>query len=250
MKYQNTARFRFYHNLNDFLPEKKRRVFFEVEFIGNPSIKDTIESLNVPHTEVDLIIANGKPVNFEYQLKDNDWISVYPEFKTLELPYDVHLIKKPSGIPKFICDVQLGKLAKYLRLLGFDTLYDVNYKSEDLIRIANNEGRIILTRCIGLLKNHNVSCGYWIRSENPIEQLIQILSQLELIGLMNPFNRCSLCNGTLETADKNLIEDELLSDTKKYFDEFYICNKCKKIYWKGSHFKRINEFIQGIRKSI
>ncbi|MCX7832713.1 MAG: Mut7-C ubiquitin/RNAse domain-containing protein [Ignavibacteria bacterium] len=250
MKYLNTAKFRFYHNLNDFLPEKRRRVVFEVEFIGNPAIKDTIESLNVPHTEVDLLIVNGNPVNFNYKLKDGDSISIYPEFKSLELPQEMHLKKKIDGVPKFICDVQLGKLAKYLRILGFDTLYDNNYKPEDIIKLSLDDNRIILTRSITLLKNHRISIGYWVRSENPVEQLIQILSQLELIELITPFNRCSVCNGELETADKKLIENDLLNDTKKYFDEFFLCSNCKKVYWKGSHFKRINEFIQGIRKSI
>ncbi len=250
MKSLNSATFRFYYNLNDFLPEKNRRVSFEVNFTGTPSVKDSIESLNVPHTEVDLIIANGIPVGFDYKLKDGDFISVYPEFKTISLPEEIHLLRKQEGTPKFICDVQLGKLAKYLRFLGFDTLYNRQYEPTEITKIAEQEKRIFLTRSIPLLKNHRITTGYWIRSENPILQLIQILSQLELVDEITPFKRCSVCNGTLEIVDKKLIEDDLLPYTKKYFDEFYICNSCKKIYWQGSHFKRINEFIQGIRKSI
>ncbi len=250
MKYFNSASFRFYHSLNDFLPENKRRVPFEIKFFGNPSVKDTIESLNVPHTEIDLIIANGTPVDFKYKLKDRDYISVYPEFKKIILHDKLHLLKKTEGKLKFICDVQLGKLAKYLRLLGFDTLYSNNFKAEEIIKQSKEEERIILTRSILLLKNNEVRFGYWIRSENPIEQLIQILIQLDLISELNPFKRCSLCNGELVKVDKELIEDELLSGTKKYFDEFYLCNKCKKIYWQGSHYKRINGFFQEIRKSL
>lgn len=250
MKYFNSASFRFYHSLNDFLPENKRWVPFEIEFFGNPSVKDKIESLNVPHTEIDLIIANGIPVDFKYKLKDGDYISVYPEFKKIILPDKFHLLKKPEGNLKFICDVQLGKLAKYLRLLGFDTLYSNNFKTEEIIKQSNEEERIILTRSILLLKNNKVQFGYWIRSENPVEQLIQILIQLELISELNPFKKCSLCNGELVKVDKELIKDELLSETKKYFDKFYICNKCKKIYWQGSHYKRINIFFQEIRKSL
>lgn len=250
MKPFNTAKVRLYYNLNDFLPAEKRRKLLTVNFIGNPVIKDIIESLNIPHTEVDLILSNGNPVNFEYKLKDSDYISVYPEFKSLDLPEEFHLIKKYKGGHKFICDSHLGKLARYLRLFGFDTLYNRNINTDNIIRLANEESRTVLTRSILLLKNSNILSGYWIRSENPLEQLIQVLSQLELMKEINPLKRCIVCNGVLEKVDKEKIENELLPEIKKHFNVFYTCNSCKKIYWQGSHYERITEFIQKIKNSV
>lgn len=135
-----TIYIRFYEELNDFLPNRKRKVRFPYEYIGNHTIKDIIGSLGVPHVEVDLILANSKSIPFSYKPKNTDHISVYPEFELFDISPLNHLRSKPLRDPKFILDVHLGKLARMLRMTGFDTLYQNDYKDEEIIRIAE-EGK-------------------------------------------------------------------------------------------------------------
>lgn len=246
----NTARFRFYEELNDFLPERRKRVRFDYSFENNPAVKDVIESFGVPHTEIDLILVKGISVSFDYNLKDEDYVSVYPVFENMDISDLTHLREKPLRNPKFICDVQLGRLAKYLRMLGFDTLYNNEYKVKEIIRISDDEKRTILTRNIFLLKNSLVVRGYWIRSQDPHTQLIQVVHYSDLLAHVKPFYRCSECNGLLELVPKENIVEKLLPNTKKYFDEFHKCNTCNKIYWKGSHFKKILNLTESIRKDV
>jgi uncharacterized protein len=246
----NIAKFRFYEELNDFLPEKRKRIIFDFSFEGNPAVKDIIESFGVPHTEVDLIIVKGVSVTFDYNLKSGDFISVYPVFENLDISKLTHLREKPLRNPRFICDVQLGRLAKYLRMLGFDTLYNNGYNVNEVIKVSNEEKRTILTRNIFLLKNSQVVRGYWIRSQDPHRQIIQVIHYSDLLSQVKPFYRCSECNGLLEPVSKEKIIDKLLPNTKKYFDEFHKCNSCDKIYWKGSHYKKILDLSENVRKDV
>ena len=198
MKLLNTARFRFYEKLNDFLPDKNKSKSFDFSFEGNPGIKDIIESFGVPHTEFDLIIVNENSVSFDYKLRNMDFVSIYPVFKNLDISSLSHLMEKPPGNPKFICDVHLGRLSRYLRMLGFDTLYNNKYNSNDIIKLSNEEMRIILTRNVFLLKNNSVVRGYWIRSQEPKYQLIQVINYSDLLSEIKLFYRCSECNGLLK----------------------------------------------------
>ena len=141
-----SAKFRFYEELNDFLPLDKRKKIFSYNFEGNPSVKDAVEAIGVPHTEIDLILANSKSVAFSYHLQDGDMISVYPVFESMDISNVTHLREKPLRKPKFILDVHLGKLAKYLRMLGFDALYETDYKDSRIVNIAKTQNGTILTR--------------------------------------------------------------------------------------------------------
>lgn len=246
----NTAKFRFYEELNDFLPERRKRVIFDFSFEGNPTVKDIIESFGVPHTEVDLIIVNGISDAFDYILKDNDFVSVYPVFENLDITNLTHLRERPLRNSKFIADVQLGRLARYLRIFGFDTLYDNKYNVKDIVKISNGEKRTILTRNVFLLKNSSVSRGYWIRSNDAYSQLLQVIHYSDLLSQIKLFYRCSECNGVLENVSKEEVLDRLLPNTKKYFYEFHRCNKCNRIFWKGSHYKKIMDLSYNIRKDV
>ncbi|MGB5635477.1 MAG: Mut7-C RNAse domain-containing protein [Waterburya sp.] len=159
----NYAYFRFYGSLNDFLPSFRRQQGFTYLVRGNPSIKDTIEALGVPHPEVELILANGQSVDFDYSLKDRDQFCVYPHFTSLSLG-SVQILRPPLCLTRFVLDVHLGKLATYLRLLGFDTWYRNDCDDEKLAAISDSEQRILLTRDRGLLKRRIVTYGYWIRA--------------------------------------------------------------------------------------
>jgi uncharacterized protein len=242
------ATFRFYEELNDFLPPQKRKVPFSVEFRGNPSIKDIMESLGVPHTEADLILSNGESVPFSYHVKDGDTISVYPEFESLNIASVTRLNKKPLREIKFIADVNLGKLAKYLRLLGFDCLYNKEYTASEIIETAETQKCIILTRAASLLKNKKISRGYWIRSQYPQEQTREVIRRFDISADMKPFSRCLICNGIITEIEKENVINELEPETIKNYYEFSRCSSCKKIYWKGSHTIKLQTFIQSIAK--
>ncbi|HLN55013.1 MAG TPA: Mut7-C RNAse domain-containing protein [Bacteroidales bacterium] len=244
----NTAWFRFYEELNDFLPAARRKIEFPYDFEGNPSVKDLIESLGVPHPEIDLIIVNGESSSFSRKITDGDHISVYPVFESLDISGIQHLRKEPLRETRFILDVHLGKLAKYLRLFGFDSLLDMNLNDNEIIERSIQEKRIILTRDKMLLRNKLVTHGYWIRSDNPRLQAEEVVRKFDLTGRMKPLNRCLECNTIIEPVSKELISGRIPDNTRKYYDEFWICKGCGRIYWEGSHYEKLIDFVESVKK--
>lgn len=238
------ANVRFYAELNDFLPPERRMRNSIYSFEVSGSVKDVIESIGVPHTEVDLILANGEPVDFTYRVQNGDSISVYPTFQSLDISPVVHLRPQLLRELRFVADTHLGRLAAYLRMLGFDTLYRNDYRDEDLARLSAGEKRILLTRDRGLLKRSIVIRGYCLRATDPRLQLVEVFQRFDLIGSIAPFRRCIHCNGVLQPTRKELVSDRLLPQTRRYFDEFYICPECNRIYWKGSHYRRMQRLIE------
>jgi uncharacterized protein with PIN domain len=234
----SSASFRFYAQLNDFLPARLKDAGFAQSFAGSPAIKDTIEAIGVPHTEVGLIIVNGEPAGFDYHLQAGDRVAVYPPFRYLNLD---------ERAPIFVADVHLGRLAAYLRMLGFDTLYTRDYDDETLANISANEGRILLTRDIGLLKRKIVTFGYFVRETDPWRQLEEILRRFDLMNVAVRFYRCTQCNGELHAVDKAAIADQLMPETRQHYDEFKRCAGCGKIYWRGSHYERLDQFLASLK---
>ena len=241
----DTAQFRFYADLNDFLPVNLRqRPFRQPVYDGRQSVKHHVESLGVPHTEVAVILVNGRSVDFNYLVQAGDDISVYPPFHALDVLPLVQL--RPSLTPphRFLLDNHLGKLARYLRLLGLDTLYTDNEADDaDLARIAHEEARILLTRDRGLLKRGNVIYGYCLRTRDSLKQLTAVLHRYQLHDEINPWTRCLRCNGLLRPVKKEAILHRLEPKTKLYFEEFRICEACEQIYWQGSHFTRLQRIV-------
>ncbi len=244
MPKQRQAIFRFYAELNDFLPDSQRQTDILYSFWGNPAVKDAIEALGVPHPEVDLILVNNRSVNFLYRLQDGDRVAVYPVFERLNIASVTRLRPSPLRQIRFVLDVNLGKLARNLRLLGFDALYRNNFPDDEVIEIALQEKRIILTRDVELLKNGRVTHGYWVRHTHPDEQTKEILQTFDLFDRIRPFTRCLVCNGLLSPIEKESVENELPPRVRQNFKEFYHCRSCGRIYWKGSHFERMQKMIK------
>lgn len=242
----NKIYIRFYEELNDHIPTEKRKIRFEHKFMGHPSVKDVIESLGVPHCEVDMIMVNGNSVGFDYSLNDKDDVSVYPVFESIDILNVQHLRERPLRSTKFILDVHLGTLAKYLRMFGFDTLYQNNYNDDEIINISLDERRTILTKDKGILKHSRVNRGYYIRNSNPEKQLIEILDRFDLKNSFNEFTRCLDCNTLLSKIEKDKIAGRLPQKVKERQNEFYICNGCNKIYWPGSHYLKMRELINKV----
>lgn len=238
------AQFRFYEELNDFLPFQRRKVDFSHSFNGRSAIKDIIEALGVPHTEIDLILVNGHSVDFSYIVQDGDRISVYPVFESLDITPLVRLRPRPLRVSRFILDVHLGKLARYLRLLGFDTLYRNDYDDEELAQLARAKRRILLTRDRGLLKRRIITHGYYIRATYPQRQLQEVLERFDLYRSVQSFQRCIRCNGLLASVPKEQVSARLEMDTQRYFNQFWICGDCEQVYWKGSHYTRMRDRVE------
>lgn len=238
--------FRFYAELNDFLPAEKRQRTFAHCFELSSSVKDMIESLGAPHTEVDLILVNGESVDFSYLVRDGDRVSVYPVFESIDISPVLRVRPEPLREPRFVLDVHLGQLAVYLRMLGFDTLYRNDYEDAQLAYISSQEGRTLLTRDRGLLKRNIVTHGYCLRATQPRQQLIEVLRRFDLFGSITPFLRCLHCNALLQTVDKAEISHHLPPKTGQYYDYFRRCPSCDRIYWQGSHFKRMQQFVESV----
>jgi uncharacterized protein with PIN domain len=240
------AWFRFYEELNDFLPREMKMQQVAYSFSGNPSVKDAIEAIGVPHVEVDLILVNGLSVPFSHKLRDEDSVSVYPVFEAFDITSVTRLRETPLRELKFIADVHLGRLARYLRLCGFDTCYSTDYTDSEIISISKSERRAILTRDRELLKNKRVTHGYWVRSQHPDIQIKEVIERFCLEKIIKPFTRCMECNDLLVSVAKSEIEDRILPKTMKYYDVFKLCPSCMKIYWEGSHYEHMMKFLADI----
>lgn len=235
----HTAWFRFYEELNDFLRPDRHKRTLPYRFRGNPGVKDPIEAFGVPHTEVALIIVRGESVGFDYQLRDSDRVAVYPVFESLDVSSLVRLREAPLRRTAFVVDVNLGRLARYLRMCGFDTAYRNDYKDRDVAGISVREHRIVLTRDRRLLHHKSITHGYWVRATNPVEQLTEVLRRFDLGSRVKPFRRCLDCNGRVAPVNKESIVDRLEPLTRKHYSEFYQCSGCAKVYWPGSHYQHM-----------
>jgi uncharacterized protein len=243
---------RFYEELNDFLPQIRRKTDIDFPFTGRRSVKDLIESFGVPHVEVDLILVNGVSVDFGYIINDGDRISVYPVFETLSMEGVTRLRPSPLRETKFIADVHLAALARKLRFLGFDVDFNPDRDDPELAEISKMEKRVLLTRNRRLLMRRNVSRGIIIRNTDPMKQVIEVINRLDLWSTIKSFSRCIECNGTIRelpasgeeyTELKNTIPEGVIA----WCDEYYICGSCKKIYWKGSHYLKLRVFEEWVR---
>ncbi|MER2998515.1 Mut7-C RNAse domain-containing protein [Pontibacter populi] len=239
-----TAFFRFQSTLNDFLDSTSRNCIINYSFRDHPTVKDAIEALGVPHPEVNQIIVNGKTVDFAYKLLPGDEIEVYPIHEKSTIDLNANLIPEPETPHRFMLDVHLGKLGRLLRMLGFDTTYDPELTEKEVATIAARENRILLSRGVGILKLKMINYGYWLRSQQPDEQLLEVIRYYKLAPEFKLFSRCMVCNGEIREVDKEKVQDQLPPKTRLYFQQFYQCNHCLRVYWKGSHYERMQAFIR------
>jgi len=238
---------RFYAELRDFLAPERRAGTVTHTFRAPGSVKDAIESCGVPHTEVDVILANGESVDFSYQVADGDRISVYPVFEAFDVTSLVRVRPQPLRTVRFVLDGHLGKLARRLRLLGFDCRYANDPSDESLVRISIGDRRILLTRDLALLKRSAVTHGYFVRSTDPGEQVGEILRRFQLVDRMDPFTRCLTCNGLLRVVEKQDVAHRLPPKTRELFDHYRECTMCDKVYWRGAHHRRLDRMVAEAR---
>jgi len=238
---------RCYEELNDFLPAARRKRDRELEFVPPAPVRHLIETLGVPHTEVELILVNGVSVDLDYRVADGDRISVYPMFESLDVSPLLRLRQRPLRRVRLVVDSHLGRLARYLRLLGFDTLFHNDLGDPELARLAAQEGRILLTRDKALLMRREVTHGCYVREASPRQQLAALVRRLDLYREIRPFTRCMECNGRLRPVNKQQVAEQLPERTRELFHEFWQCLGCGRVYWQGSHFERMQALVRWVR---
>ncbi|HLF34039.1 MAG TPA: Mut7-C RNAse domain-containing protein [Cyclobacteriaceae bacterium] len=230
---------RFYGNLNDFLPIKKRKKAGRKPVSNHQTVKDVLESEGIPHAEVNVIRVNGRCVSFSYKPGDGDRIEIFPRNHSFKSPPTLTLLPQLPARPLFLLDEHLGKLAKLMRMCGIDTQLFHGTTDRELADMASRMNRIVLTRDVELLKRKNLKRGYWVRDQDPEKQLIEVFRRFDLFDKIKPFFRCMLCNGLIKKAGRKTVTARLPSRTRAIFNEYYQCNSCGKIYWKGSHYQRM-----------
>jgi len=240
---------RFYAELNDFLQPERRQRAFRYTFHGTPSVKDTIEAIGVPHTEVDVILVDDRSVGFKHLLQGGERVAVYPVFERYDVSPIQRLRPAPLRVTRFIADVHLGSLARNLRLLGFDTIWERDLADETIVEIARDEQRIILTRDKGILKNGRVTHGYWLRSTDPLRQLDEVIRAIDLGRDIEPYTRCMECNGELQSAERSAVAHAVPLQVFLIYRDFMQCRRCHRVYWQGSHLRRLDKIIERARNA-
>ncbi len=237
------ARLRFYEELNDFLAPALRRREFDHSFARAATVKNAIEAVGVPHTEVELVLVNGRSVDFSYRLRDGDRVSVYPVFEAFDVAPLVRVRAGPLRRTRFIADAHLGGLARLLRMAGFDTLHDNHYADDEIRRIAAAESRIVLTRDRDLLKCRDITHGCYVHALKPSQQLREIVERLQLARSMTPFALCLHCNLPLADIGKEAVLERLPPSVAQHYERFRTCAGCRRIFWEGSHWRRMRELL-------
>lgn len=236
-----TARFRFYAELNDLLPRQLKQRELLHAFTGPVSVKDRIEALGVPHTEVELIQVNGTPVDFTYRLQEGDLVSVYPYLAILENPLP---LRPPYPRGRFVLDQHLAKLAAYLRLMGLDAIHRPDFPDLELAHVSSVDDRVLLTRDKGLLMRKEVVHGGFVRATEPMAQLPEVLHRFGAREAYAPFSRCLSCNGRLRKVPEEAVAHRLLPSTRNLYHDYWHCPCCDKVFWEGPHVRRMRGWVE------
>ena len=241
---------RAYAELNDFVAPEARGATVQRPFRPHQTVKDVLEAMGIPHTEIDLVVVNGEPVGFDHRPSLGDRIAAYPVFEALDISTVVRVRDEPLREPRFVLDVHLGRLARLLRLLGFDVAWANDLDDATLAEIAAAERRVLLTRDRGLLKRSSVTHGLFVRSDRPVEQAIDVVLRLDLAARMAPFTRCLRCGAGLARVDKSEVLDVLEPRTRQHYDEFHRCTGCGHVYWRGSHHAALAALVDEISAAV
>ena len=237
---------RCYAELNDFLSPSRRGGEFEVEGDAGGSVKDLLEGLGVPHTEIDLLLVNGEPAAFDRAIQAGDRVSAYPVFEAFDIAGVTRVRPGPLRDVRFALDGHLGRLAAYLRLAGFDTVYRRDVSDDQLVGIAAEQHRVLLTRDQALLKRKAVTHGSFVHATEPVEQLREVVARFHLSRLARPFTRCMRCNGSLGPATEAAIAARVPARSRAHYVRFLECEGCGRVYWEGTHYARLRRVMESV----
>jgi uncharacterized protein with PIN domain/sulfur carrier protein ThiS len=229
------AIFRFDPRLWVFLDKSRREAAFEYDCARAATLKNAIEALGVPHTEVGAVRVNGEPATLQRVVRDGDCI-------------EVEATKSGSGPDlRFVADAHLGGLARFLRMLGCDTLHRNDYSDEEIRRLAETEGRIVLTRDRELLKCREIARGAYVRALKPEAQLREVVERYRLAPHARPFTLCLACNLPLQPVDRDAVAARVPPAVLELHDSFVRCPGCNGVFWPGSHYQRM---LSALRSSF
>lgn len=237
---------RCYAELNNFLAPKQMSTTFEVQLPDYSSLETLANYIKLPIDEIDLILVNNISYNLNYLPKEGDRVAFYPVFETFDITNLSDLHERPLRRVKFVVDVHLGKLASHLRLLGFDTIYKNDFKTDELISISIEQKRILLSKCQSLINNPLITRAYRVKNVDPKLQLIETLDRFDLYNIAKPFTRCIKCNCILSSIEKEAIINRIPPVVREWHNEYLICSLCDRLYWKGSHYEYMNAFVQDV----
>ncbi len=239
---------RFYGDLVDFLPGRRRTV--ERSFDIAPAVKDVIQACGVPHPEVDLVLIGGEPVGWHRALRHGDHISVFPRFRTFDISQLSPVHVAPLEEPRFVLDGHLARLARYLRLLGIDAMLPDVTDDALLADVAMRQQRALLTRDIELLKRTIVRHGYFVRAIDPMLQCADVVHYFDLGAALRPFSRCMACNGLTDDLTADDVVGAVPAAVLARHERFRRCRNCRRVYWEGSHFARLQAVVARFTQAV
>jgi uncharacterized protein with PIN domain len=228
-----TARFRFAEALSAFLQPAHRGRPFAYACARAATLKNAIEALGVPHTEVGAITVNGEAATLQRTVRDGDLVEVEP-------------YRYEQGSLRFLADAHLGGLARFLRMLGYDTAHDQRWTDAEMRRIAHEEERVVLTRDRDLLKCRDVARGCYVRALKPAAQLAEVTARYQLHERARPFTLCLCCNVPLEGIPKATVSGRVPERVLQLHQDFTHCPGCGRIYWPGTHYQRMKEALNSV----
>jgi uncharacterized protein with PIN domain/sulfur carrier protein ThiS len=241
-----TVLLRCYAELNDYLSPGERQCDREIPLPGPTTLGALLDRVGIPAAAIEVALVDGESRGLDHLLRGGERVSLYPVFEALDPTPMLRLRQAPLRRVRFVADAHLGRLARYLRLLGFDTVYENDLGDPELAAIAEREGRILLSRDRALLAGAALSHGLWVPSTRPREQVAQVVERLDLYRLLRPFTRCTICNGLLAAVDKAEIAAEVPERVHRVFDAFWRCQGCGRLYWQGSHYQRLRGLVEQI----
>jgi len=244
-----TIHLRLYEELNACLPPERRKRTFAWEVVDGATVGEVIDGLGVERAAVDLVLADGVAVGFDHRVRDRERISLYPVFEAFDVGPVTALPGRPLRESRFVLDVHLGRLARYLRLLGFDCRYDNEAKDDELAALAAAEGRILLSRDHGLVGRREVSHAYLVTSEVPREQAAEVVRRLDLAGQVCPLRRCLVCNGEVTAVAVGEVGEPVPEWVRVTHGEVRRCPTCGRIYWRGGHWQRMQRLVDAILRA-
>lgn len=236
----------FHGNLADLLKKDFRQGMVQYSLNRRASVKDIIESLGVPHTEVGKILVDGSETDFDYLPGGEEDIHIYPMTGGVVASLPSLLWQERWNFDRFMVDVNVLKLARNLRMAGIDTTIVPDLDLIDIGVSATEQARVLLTRNRQLLKCSTVMYGQLLRFEDHLTQLREVVDRFRLKSQLQPFSRCLTCNGLLEPIAKESIEHLLQPLTKRYYTIFKRCDHCLAIYWHGSHMQHMQAILDEI----
>ncbi len=206
--------------------------------IGAPTtLASLLPRLGVAPEAVDVVLVNSAVADVCVVVGAGDQVTLLPPLPAGDL--------EPL---RCVCDAHLGRLARYLRMFGCDTLYRNDYPDPEIARISDEDGRVLFTRDRGLLREHAPDLGYFVAQRLPHAQLLEVVAAFDLGRRARPLSRCLRCNGLVVAVSRESVARVLPEGVRRRFCRFWRCAQCGRVYWKGTHYHRMRQFLLPLLK--